>query len=257
LHPDKKQNGYIYRASAVAFGGQLSRPSPEPLDAQAAVVLPSGGGYDSERSEGYAYREIFRFRMARSQVVGNFSNGHHNTLATTTIEDLNIGDMLTADRVTARVAAVQREGDEGAPEYSLVGSTFVNLRVAGVKVELDYIFGRRDSLLGERGSRLLTDFPKIAKSQEKLFEPDRKEWLSGAKRQGYFPMSLFSSVRCDGLAQTKGLSIDVEQFGRIHLGEILASPQGLQLTMFRLELGCPVEGDISGGEVEMKPLRYP
>ena len=44
-----------------------------------------------------------------------------------------------------------------------------------------------------------------------------------------------------------GNLIDVENFGRIHIGEIVISPYERRVTGLHIELGCPVDGSLDGG----------
>src|SRR5437660_698835 len=80
---------------------------------------------------------MFSFRPAHSQVAGSYNakTGNYDTLAAATVEGLNIVDIVTADRVVARLSSSHSERDE-EPKIVATGSHFVNLRVAGQAVEV-------------------------------------------------------------------------------------------------------------------------
>ena len=54
-----------------------------------------------------------------------------------------------------------------------------------------------------------------------------------------------------------GHVIELPAFGRIFLGEIVASPDIVQLTMLRAELGCAVSGSASAASVNGNGNRVP
>jgi hypothetical protein len=43
-----------------------------------------------------------------------------------------------------------------------------------------------------------------------------------------------------------GHFVEIPDFGRIFLGEVIASPTTVRLTMIRAELGCTIGGSIGG-----------
>ena len=60
----------------------------------------------------------------------------YNSSVTATIEGLNILDMVTADRIVARVTSKQRL-DEEEPTILSIGSRIENLRIAGCPIQVD------------------------------------------------------------------------------------------------------------------------
>src|SRR5215471_9459377 len=97
---------HYYNASAMALGGKITRPFEAILETQAASVLPIDGGFGSARTENVRFKEIISFKAAHSVVTGSQSevDGSFATLASVTIEDLNILDMVTAKRIVSRIS---------------------------------------------------------------------------------------------------------------------------------------------------------
>lgn len=131
---------YLYNAHGYGFGGRIDRPFQHVLDVHAGASLPTTGGYEVSRRENFRLNEIISYTAAHTVVAGsrNEKDGSYTTLASSTIEGLNILDMVTADRIVARVASKQLITDD-EPTITPIGSHFENLRIAGcpIEVELD------------------------------------------------------------------------------------------------------------------------
>ena len=143
---------YRYHAKATAISGRIERPIQEEIPPLAATTLREGrGGYFSDRVEGFRIKEIVSVGAAYTQVTGNEGPSRtFNTLVTATVEKLNVLDMIRADVVTARLVGEYHADDYGhfkGPWITPLGSTFVNLRVAGrlldVKLPPDFTYSVR------------------------------------------------------------------------------------------------------------------
>lgn len=258
---------YYFRANAAAFGGVIQRPTPENLETHGATSLPIVGGYASARSEKFRHREMFSFEAAYSQVTGTQSadGKFFDTLITSTVEGLNIAGMVTADRVVARLSASHPNADNTVPEITLVGSHFVNLRIAGCLVHLDSYA----SLLNELDSNVklvkrfaenpksLTEFGNDA-GWSKLPRESRTGDKDLPECKGVTPCSLFKNIRCsEGLWTAQANSIVVPQFGTVYLGEVLLSGMSRRLTMLRVDMGCPIKAQMSASIAEGDGHRVP
>jgi hypothetical protein len=131
---------FLYHGGAVGATGFLTLPVQETMDIQASVALPITGGQGSSRVEGCRHRNYFSFCTAESHVVGSHSKTDHGygTLATTTIEGLNIMDVVTCDRIVARLTAKYPD-DKSEPSFIPLGSRFENLRIAGHPIDVKQI----------------------------------------------------------------------------------------------------------------------
>src|SRR6185369_2784617 len=92
-------------ADASAFGGQLEQPFERIIPAQAPLTLSPDGGYSSARIDYFAVEGLFSFKSAYTQVAGIVSKKRPGwtTLATSVIEDINICEVMTADRIVAQI----------------------------------------------------------------------------------------------------------------------------------------------------------
>jgi hypothetical protein len=199
----------------------------------------------------------------------NEKDGSYTTLASSTIEGLNILDMVTADRIVARVASKQLITDD-EPTITPIGSHFENLRIAGcpIEVELD------TDLFNRFGT--FSDFKKAYEADQQHRErmqaaflwgkpkfevPDflreRYNWFAGDKfpeSKGIVLCSLVKGFKTccgefkDNCGELKvyGNVIDVPQFGKVYLGEVMLKHHEREVTMLRVEMGSPTSGPASG-----------
>jgi len=183
-------------------------------------------------------------------------------LASATIEGLNILDMVTADRIVARVASKQFI-DDPEPTITPIGSHFENLRIAGcpIHAELDTdLFNRlgtfkafKDAYEGNQQYReamqalFLWGKPKFEVPE---FLRERYNWFTGDKfpeSKGIVLCSLVKGIKANcGELKIYGNVIEVPQFGKVYLGEVMLQQYEREVTMLRLELGSPSAGTASG-----------
>lgn len=262
---------YLYNAHGYGFGGRIDRPFQHVLDVHAGASLPTTGGYEVSRRENFRLNEIISYTAAHTVVAGsrNEKDGSYTTLASSTIEGLNILDMVTADRIVARVASKQLITDD-EPTITPIGSHFENLRIAGcpIEVELD------TDLFNRFGT--FSDFKKAYEADQQHRErmqaaflwgkpkfevPDflreRYNWFAGDKfpeSKGIVLCSLVKGFKTccgefkDNCGQLKvyGNVIDVPQFGKVYLGEVMLKQYEREVTMLRVEMGSPTSGPASG-----------
>lgn len=137
---------YFYHGHASALGGTLVRPFQKTMDPQAAVSLPSTGGSGVSRIDNYSFEGLISFKMAQADVGGGIEKEKgpnvHSTRISVVIEGLNILNMVTADRIVARLACEHNTDVPGTPitetEPSIIttGSHFDGLKIAGHAVDV-------------------------------------------------------------------------------------------------------------------------
>ncbi len=256
---------YLYQANAVALGGQITRPFNEVIEAQASSVLPITGGYATARVEMFRYRELVSFRAASSTVVGTETDHDDrsvvHTLSTVTVEGLNVASVVTADAVVARLASrVDLATNERT--VTAVGSYFTNLRIAGFRFELppSSLLIEDASLSGLRSACAADQsLASVGNGLDHLqaFIEGRLKGPVDREPKVVAPLFALPRDRAGNPIGPAGCSprdhcgIRVPGFGTVFIGEFYISPFARQLTMLRIELGCPVEGtvtvDIVGG----------
>ena len=228
---------FHFHALGHAFSANFHRPFDHVIGAQAATSLPSIGGHADARVENFRAHHFVNFNAGHSHVSGSWMDEKNVvTLATATLERLNILNFVTADRVIARLTS---EGKHGQVETHIIalGSEFENLRIGGhaVKVTL-----RHD---------LFLNCPTFA-DLRKAIASDQKSGKIVAVDNGVALCSLVEKIETDlPGAEIKGHIIRVPHFGEISLAEVFAVPGTRTLTMIRLKLGSPDGGDATGAEV--------
>ena len=245
---------FVFRAGATALGGYFTRPFREPLEVHAATFLSPVGGYSSARVENFRFHELVSFKAAYSQVIGTEDAGDEesgrSTLSTAVVEGLNFLDIVTADRVVARLAsesplnAVERE-----PAWLPVGSYFVNLRIAGqaVSPSFDPVMLKEATLsaIREKANNPRHGADDHGRSQLKF----RNETLA---------CSIFKPLRRNNRWDTadEGYAIRIPGVGDLYLGEYVVAADHRQLTMVRLEMHSPVEGRLVACALEGNGSTY-
>jgi hypothetical protein len=263
---------HLYHASATVISGHLRLPLVREIRPQALSTLPQEGGYFSEHAESFSVEEVISFRTAYTQVAGNRSTKAGQgwtTLTTTTIEGLNVLEVVTADRIVGQVIT-EHPLVGYVPSISFLGTRFENLRVAGQEVDLEI----DHNILGAQpdGDREYTKDPgliaRAGGQYRRVLESDR---LPEDLRERYNRLSSTlgsaEAVECSLVNHASGsfpgLSfghvIYVPDFGKIILARLRVShgdyntPTGapritnVHLTMVDLELGCAADGVVPIG----------
>ena len=244
---------FLYHAHATALTGEITLPFHEPIQVQAPSAIPVTGGYCKTRSENFNYRDMISFRAATSITTGSLSEPDDawSTLMTADIEGLNLLNVVTADRVVARLASKHpRRG--GEPSIIPLGSSFQNLRIAGceVTVELDDERFSRCQRYGELRNAINED---LEFRQQLSHEED----LSTRAPNGSLLGTLVKKIGdCPGV-EIKANSIRIPQFGTVYLAEFLISPYSRTITMIRCVLGSTPKGHATIGSGSGNGEPYP
>jgi hypothetical protein len=249
---------FHYNACAHAFSGKFTRPIQHDVEIQAPVSLPTIGGHGNTRVENFRVKEFVSFKAGYSHVSGSeHKDGDkvfHTSLATATIEGLNILDVVTADRVVSRVSSFWLDAEKES-HFSFSGSRFENLQIAGhpVKVELK--------------SKLIAELPKFSDVNNELaknenFRKMAQDSFPGdfdvMKHDGVILCSLATGMSTEAPGVTpKGHVISVPHFGKVYLAEVLVEPWRRTLTMIRFVLGSPVGGGGVAGQSGSNGRPYP
>jgi len=239
---------YIYNGHGHALSGHIARPLDHQIEVQAGMTLPTTGGVGHSRVENFRFREYVSFAAGYTYVAGSKSNKDtYTTLVTATVEKLNILDVVTADRVVARLSSSHKL-DEDEPHITLLGSTIENLRICGCPVHIEFdddLFLRlntfdtlKKEFDGNAGFRKMAADPCITTQPKVPVDP-----------RGVFLCSLLKELKtdCPGV-RCVGHAIEVPEFGRVYIGEVLAQHRKRTVTMLRLELGCPVYGTMMASQ---------
>ena len=281
---------FHYHASALALSGELTRPVQRVIEVQGGISLPSTGGVGSSHVENFRVDEVVSFKRGYSHVAGSVKEENkkkiHTTYATAAVEGLNILDVVTADRIVARLSSSFEEPPPGKPgpyesKVLLVGSKFENLSIAGypIDVELDHellslelgtFAAVRDSF-GARGSKLRQIADKTLKARginralPDLLVPEGV-LLCSIVKEVHFKEPGFCKPQEDedkdkknkdkkkfippGVRPIGPHAYHVVDFGDIFLAEVLCRHGRKTLTMLRVELGSPNGGGFIAAEAD-------
>lgn len=259
-----------YHAEASVLEADLQLPIEEKISPRVKVKLPRDGHYQFKHADPFRVEGILSYKTGYTQVAGHPSSKSDGfaTLTTSVLEDINVLDVVTADRVVAQISTVHPRYDKGqVPSVTFLGTRFDNLRIGGHKVnvlpDLSIVGPRNENDISyfddsDVVKRLRQQYENISNDKElpeeirQTFPNDRDGWRS----KNSMTCSLVSGV--DGVDKGHGSPfghvIDVPHFGRIFLGELkinreAGDPQKkendkytFQLTMIRLEMGCLAKG---------------
>src|SRR6185437_3795711 len=256
---------HYYHADANVLGGALESPFEEIIPIQAPLSLPAVGGYGVARAEKFSVKGILSFESAHTQVAGSVSKktGGWTTMGTAVIENLNVLDVFTAERIVAQIATEHpRVGYY--PEVTFLGTQFEGVRIAGnpVKIELD--LNICDTTDGAEADASGHRYPKEACFTDKRFlakvaaqyrhmtsDSNAPAWLRDQFAQGpdqgkgHVLCSIIKSVTGQFPGKSYGNILEVPGFGKIFLGELIVNGESFNFSMVRLELGCPTQGKVS------------
>jgi hypothetical protein len=267
---DKPYPEHDYHAEAHAFSGHIHHPVEQAIKPQAFVRLEKHGGYLAERARDYRLEGIFSFRQAYTQVAGNRDQKKDhgwNTLATAVLEDFNVLDIVTADRIVSQIST---DHQGYVPTVTFLGTRFENLRISGKEVDVDLD-------LGFLGPKPAGDAP-YAKDRafrarvEKQYERFRKEQnlppaILGrynqlppdSKPEASIECSLVSKAEPSRFGRPCGHVIEIPGFGRILLAVLriehwephkktnIPMRTKISLTMLEIQMGCVGHGNSAAG----------
>ncbi len=257
---------HTYHAEAHAFAGDITFPFTQTVPKQVALKMQgTDGGYRSNWTGEFEVESVASFTQAWTQVAGSCENdgkGPWNTLVSTTVENINILNVVTCDRLVSQIS-LEHPAVGHHPKVSYVGSQFVNLKIGGVPVHVvldldmceldDGEYPQQPIITDKRfldrvqnqykgmASALASDGKKL-----KLPQDDGYDWNAAQNAlAGKDP-----TLRCSLVKEVQGLHpgkrhhhrIYVRQFGWIYLAELAITKDTYELTMLRVVLGCPVGG---------------
>jgi hypothetical protein len=270
---DPKEQQYFLQGDANALGGYLEAPVAKLIPTLAPVSLPPVGGFAMSRSEAFNFDDIVSCSSAYTRVTGKAcdKDGAASILVTAVVEDLNILEVVRADRIVTQLSiTIQPKSSE--IEIALTGTVFEELRLAGHPCRP--IMNKRLQQPPDNqgaGGRLTWDQVRdVGRAQGKTLLgafKDRGEeaiqWLNSRYQSitadppveggRYANLSVVDRLEVAGGCRSYGHIVEIPEFGRIIFGEVLASPDTVTLVGIRADLGCcPVRGKftcmmVSGG----------
>jgi hypothetical protein len=265
---------YLYHAYALAAGGFVtSDGNRQNIESAASVVLSMSGGSGHVTQTGYRFlwcgrTTNFYIRIAESEceVVGYEDSEGYHTRSKSILRGLDINGVITADVVESALESLHTTaGCAAAPHHEpaieLLNSRFEGLKISGVSVspQRSPVFDScptYDSLNafvnGSSSVPAATLRPRfrVASLMDVPTDPPPTQYVTDMStkyvRDDVIRCSIFDPLEPSEL-KSYGASVDVPQFGRIYLGELVVTKGMKRLNMIRFDLGCDAEGGGTSG----------
>lgn len=237
LRPLTMPQDFSYQACGFGAAGEISAPVAIQLPAEPCVSLPSLGGHVHGENKdlkvsGMLSAQVISCTASGAPIPGK---GAWQIIMTSDVQGLDVLGIVTADRITARLS-LEQDSDGSPPKVFLLGSQFVNLRIAGQPASVGL------------NAMLVTHFntydvlARVAKgklgNQAAVSLPSNSVLLSLVEK---------IETKYPGVAVHDHV-IRIPNFGEVHLAELLATPTTRTLTMLRISLQGPLGGQISIAE---------
>jgi hypothetical protein len=228
---------FHFHAEGHALSGEFRHPGHTLIETQAATSLPTIGGHAQAVAQHYQCQDFARFSAAHTHVSGRWvRNELALTHATAVVEDLNILEVLTADRIVSRLSS-RHVVNEREGHITAEGSSFLNVRIHGFDVTV------------ELRTNLLRDHKTHAALREHVLAEDPKSDRIAREQNGILLCSLATKIKTDlPGAQIRGHQLRVPDFGVLSFAEVFSETGTRTLTMLRLQLGSPHIANITAAE---------
>ncbi len=258
---------FYYHADANALGGFIEKPFQKIVPSQASVSLPSVGGQAATRTGEFNFEEVVSCRAAYTRVTGSqlAEDGPWSTTVTSVVEGLNILEVITAERLVAQVSIEYPRGG-GYLGISLAGSRFDQLRLGGcdasprlnsallcaARTVIAYPVFRQTGR--EQAGTMIRSVEADQNRDAYGWVQERFGWMASDQEPEEDRCVLCSLV--DGVDRaipgtSFGHAVDLPDFGRLFLGELLVCPGSVQFTAIRAELGCGTKGQVAAASAQV------
>jgi len=283
------QRRFVFRGSAIAFGGQIYRPEGVVLVTHGSSALSVVGGRSTNSVEGADFRQLVTIGSASADVEGAFDDqekaramSEHkvredtlatHTIARATVEGITVGreKRVRIGHVSARMRAESAPGRH-QPRFKFPkervrsrGDQEIDLHIADMVVDgkpVEVIFD------AQRFSDDLSTFQKIkSRARSKPFMEQHGVLLDSigeSTRLGRGQVVLVKVFRKfvwpEGMpprVKEVDNSLVIDDFGTIYFGEMFVTDVDRRLTLVRMKLGSPEGGDIDFAEVQTNGSWFP
>jgi hypothetical protein len=255
---------FHYHSDASPLGGHITHPFENVIHTQASTSLAQAGGHAESRIESYQLDNSVTVSSgpAYSHTTGvlNKTTGAWTTLVTSVVENLNVLEVVTADRIVSKLhVEYPSVGDH--PRVAIIGSKFVNLRVNGESIipvlDIDLLKSESKSDFPDKHLMEEKGFIGKATAQSKKISEAKgaPEWLAARhawvkspesrKKKGCVLCSVVEELQGAKAGRSFGHVLHVPGFGNIFFGELVVAQNSYRLTMMRIEMGCLADGNIS------------
>jgi hypothetical protein len=243
---------FLYHTEAVGASGHISLPVCDTMPLQASIASAIGAGFGKVRVENFRHLDYLCIGSIESHVVSSYSERDkaYGTLASVVIEDLNTLNVVTCDRMMARLTTKHDDHGNSQGSFVLQGTYFHGLQIAGHQIDLDLAVGLFSELsTWDKLTEAYANDRSIRKELDDLsLFPAHGEKLP--VHNGVFSCTLarIPAKLPRGITR-KGHGIHVPHFGTIYAAEYYITPTSRRLRLLHVDLGCTVEGCNGYGDV--------
>ena len=259
---------FFYHAYAIPLSGTIRRPVVKNIDGHATSALSRYGGHSSAHEPPYMLSSLVSHAGASSHVSGVYveATGRHETVAEATVRGFDLEGVLRVEMLQSGVQASHIAFAEGDPAITIKGSVLQGLSIHGQPIELESwidIFNRLDTL-----DKLREYYRENAEFREAINEvayvgrakdlPEKvarffpwrytkpTDELPMHRNMTILPVFRIKTSSTDRF-KVYGNVIQIENFGRVQLGELMVEWNHRRLMMMHAALGSPCDGDLTGG----------
>ena len=253
---------FVFHGHAVGATGHIHKPEDVIIWTQGASALPGSGGYSRSQAERVRFGDLLSVEQVRTQTTGDFHEVEqaYTTLSNAVVKGLNVNGRVTADLLEATLISSYRlDGSE--PTITPTGTDIVNLRLDGypITMTIDTDLFTKHATKSSLSRAYSTDNAFHKKHGQRFLASETQKKGAGKRQipeiRGHIVTSIVSNVQTKHpRAKVNGNVITLDGFGRMFLGELLITEVSRRLTLLRLKLGSPVEGDVSCTDVESNGL---
>ena len=254
---------YLSAGTVHVVAGFFTKGVTGSIAAQTANIVPLIGGEYTLRQSNFHFekfngKDAVRFASAVAETTGTRDPARGpvgTSTVTATLEDVEILGILKVDRIQAQLECSQPLDGSSDGTITVTKAKFEGLSIRGHVIEPHL---ETDSFVTNGGNSWTGLHARFFRDSE-----FRKREISGGtldpSTEGIY-MTLVDqpgkSFPADGITCLGNL-ITVKDFGTIHIGEYLVTPYKRHLTMLRLELSGPVDGNLTVVDVYGNGQPYP
>jgi hypothetical protein len=259
---------FLYHAYAIPLSGSIDRPVVANIDGQATSAVPRYGGRTSASAPPYMLSKVVSHGGAASHVSGEYqdSSDTHETKAEATLKGLDLEGVVQIDLLTSAVQSSHPAAKRDDPLMTIKGALMQGLTVAGQDIELESWVDELNTL---DTLPKLRDYYKNNLDFRKRFDdtayvgraselPEKvqqffpwRNWKPSDKLPEHNGMTILPILRVKPTTSNRfnvyGNVIQIDNFGRIQLGELIVEWNHRRLMMLHAALGSPCSGNITGG----------
>jgi len=135
---------HVFHGDADVLSGELKLPIQQKIEKQVPVSLNDRrGGHFTRLSEEFSVEGLISYKRGETRVSGNPSSKPRGTsdhvgwttLSTSTVEQLNVFEIMTADRIVSQVSTDHAYENGHVPFVTFLGTQYRNVRVGGYGVK--------------------------------------------------------------------------------------------------------------------------